>query len=236
MKYLAILLLSFSLMTVSANQVANFFKQSDIFFSKYVQNGKVNYKAIKTDSKSLDDLLQHIAQANVAAMDDATFKAFHINAYNLYVIKGILAKYPVNSPLDIKGFFDKITYNVGGSNYTLNDIENKVLRKKYPNEPRFHFALVCAGLGCPPIINEAYTPQKLEMQLQRQTKIALNNPNFIKVNGKKTQLSQIFEWYKEDFIKNGTEIDFINTYRNVKIPADSKISYYSYNWKLNDAH
>ena len=235
MKYIAVFIVyTLTFYTASASQTDTFFKQTDAFLSKYVQNGRVDYTSVQKNQEHLDNLLQLIADAKVTAMNDDTFKAFHINAYNLYVIKGILAKYPVNSPLDIKGFFDKTTYNIAGNSYTLNDIENKILRKKYPNEPRFHFALVCAGLGCPPIIPEAYTPQKLETQLQRQTKLAVNNPEFIKVKGNKVQLSQIFEWYKEDFVKKGNEVDFLNLYRIEKIPAKSKISYYSYDWKLND--
>ncbi|UZO81471.1 DUF547 domain-containing protein [Aquimarina sp. ERC-38] len=219
---------------LSLGQTTSFFKQSDAFFAKYVKNGKVDYSAIKNNPEELDAILKIAATTDLSNADDATFKAFHINAYNLYVIKGVLQKYPVKSPLDIKGFFEKKTYTVAGKDMTLNALENKVLRKKYPNEPRFHFALVCGGLGCPPIISEAYTPEKLEAQLQRQTEIALNNPSFIKVNGKKAQISQIFEWYKGDFTKNGNEIDFINKYREEKIPAGNRVSYYSYDWTLND--
>ncbi|WP_299213218.1 DUF547 domain-containing protein, partial [uncultured Dokdonia sp.] len=140
----------------------------------------------------------------------------------------------LKKPLDIKGFFDKITYELGGVKTTLNELENILLRKVFPQEARFHFVLVCAGLGCPPIINEAYTPGKLETQLQRQTTIALNNPNFIKVKGNKVQLSQIFEWYKADFTQNGNEIDYINTFRKEAIPTNAKVSYYPYDWTLNE--
>ena len=131
-----------------------------------------------------------------------------------------------------KTFFDTTKYDIGGTSITLNDIENKKLRAKF-NEPRFHFVLVCGALGCPPIISEAYTPALLDKQLQRQTTIALNNPNFIKVKGKKVQLSQIFEWYKGDFTQNGTEVDYINQFRKEAIPSKAKVSYYAYNWQLN---
>ena len=135
--------------------------------------------------------------------------------------------------MKIGGFFDKTTHEIGGVKTTLNDLENKLLRKVFPKEARFHFVLVCAGLGCPPIINEAYTPAKLEAQLQRQTTIALNNPNFIKVKGNKVQLSQIFEWYKGDFTQNGSEIDYINKFRKETIPSKARVSYYPYDWTLN---
>ena len=103
----------------------------------------------------------------------------------------------------------------------------------FKKEARFHFVLVCAGLGCPPLINKAYKPSSLEAQLQRQTEIALNNPDFIKVKGNKVQLSQIFEWYKGDFTQDGTEIDYINKFRKEAISEKAKVSYYSYDWRLN---
>ncbi|WP_299243266.1 DUF547 domain-containing protein [uncultured Aquimarina sp.] len=211
----------------------DFFTKSDTFFKKHVTNGKVDYKAIKNDPTALNELLDIAASINVSKNDPKTFQSFFINAYNIAVIKGIIDNYPTKSPLDIKGFFDKIKYTLGGKTTTLNDLENKILRKNFPTEARFHFALVCAGLGCPPIISEAYKPSILEKQLQRQTTIALNNPNFIKVKGKKVQLSQIFEWYKGDFTQNGSEIDYVNQFRKEKIPANAKVSYYPYNWSLN---
>ena len=95
--------------------------------------------------------------------------------------------------------------------------------------------MVCAGLGCPPIINSAYLPDSLETQLQMQTKKALNNESFVRVKGKKVLLSQIFEWYKSDFTQNGkSEVDFINPYRNEALRLDAKIGYYPYDWTLNE--
>lgn len=234
MKAIQLLIAVFFITQVQAQDTARFFKNADAFFKANVKNGLVNYGAVKNNPEALHALLDNASQLKVSTSDASTYQAFWINAYNLSVIKGIVTEYPVKQPLSIKGFFDKNTYNVGGLSITLNDIENKMLRAKFPSEPRFHFALVCAGLGCPPIINEAYTPSKLESQLQRQTEIAINNPNFIKVKENKVQVSQIFEWYKEDFVQNGNEIDFLNTYRKEAIPADAKLSYYPYDWTLND--
>lgn len=220
--------------SVCARNSSEFFTKADAFFSNHVENGLIHYQKIKENPESLEELLHMAAEFSVSDKDPKTYQAFYINAYNLAVIKGIIENYPTKSPLDIKGFFDKRTYKIAGKETTLNDLENKLLRKVFPTEARFHFALVCAGLGCPPIINEAYTPEKLEQQLQRQTEIALNNPQFIKVQGNKVQLSQIFEWYKEDFIHEGSEIDYINQFRKDKIPSTVKVSYYPYDWTLND--
>lgn len=212
----------------------DFFKNADIFFDTYVSQGKVDYQKIQRDPTSLKEVLDIASKVTIDKGDADTYQAFFINGYNLSVIKGIVDHYPTKSPLDIKGFFDKNTFNLAGKKTTLNDLENKILRKQFPDEPRFHFVLVCAGLGCPPIISEAYRPETLDSQLQRQTIKSLNNSDFIKVKDKKVQLSQIFEWYKEDFTKTGSVIDFVNKYRDMPIPAKSKISYYPYNWSLNE--
>jgi hypothetical protein len=217
-----------------AQSTATFFKETDAFLKAHVTNGRVNYKAIKKNPETLVKILASTNNITIDKSDAATYQAFWINIYNLSVIYGIVNTYPVKSPLDIEGFFDKIKHPVGGKKITLNDIEHKLLRGQF-NDARFHFVLVCAGLGCPPIIAEAYMPNTLDAQLDTQTRIALNNDNFIKVNTRKkrVQLSEIMKWYKEDFTQNGTEIDFINQYREEKIATKSKISYYPYNWNLN---
>lgn len=219
---------------MSAQSTDVFFTDADVFFKEYIKNGRVDYAAVQSNPESLDKLLAVAQTIKVSKTDAKTYQAFWINAYNLSVIKGILAKYPVKQPLSIKGFFDKQKHAVGGSSITLNDIENEKLRAVFPDEARFHFVLVCAGLGCPPIINEAYMPSKLEAQLQRQTKLALNNPSFIRVKGKKVQISQIFEWYNVDFTRSGSVLEFINKYRDSKIDETAKLSYYPYDWTLND--
>ena len=235
MKPIFTIVVLFFTVQLSAQDTAAFFAYANAFFATHVTNGRVDYKTIKSDPSSLNDLLSQAAKIKVTAENKAIYKSFWINTYNLAVIKGVVSKYPVDSPLKIGGFFDNKTFNVGGIQTTLNNIENKLLRAKFPTEPRFHFVLVCAGLGCPPLIGEAYAPDKLENQLQQQTTLALNDPNFIKVIGNKVQISQIFEWYKEDFTKNGSVIKFINSFRREAIPTKAKVSYYSYDWTLNDS-
>mgnify|MGYP000038273089 CR=1 FL=1 len=233
MKRIATLITLLFVTASYAQSADTFVNKADTFFKTYIKNGRVDYKAIKDNPATLNELTSLAKEVRVSKSKVKSYQSFWINAYNISVIKGIVSNYPVKRPLDIKGFFDKTTYELGGVKTTLNDLENKLLRKVFPQEARFHFVLVCAGLGCPPIINEAYTPAKLEAQLQRQTTIALNNPNFIKVKGNKVQLSQIFEWYKGDFTQQGSEIDYINAFRKEAIPAKAKVSYYPYDWTLN---
>ena len=211
-----------------------FFEKTDTFLKKFVKEGRVDYKAIKSDASGLDELLDMAKNISVSKENSRAYQAFWVNGYNLLVIKGVVENYPINSPLDVGGFFDKSKHEIGGTNITLNDIENKLLRGNFPSEPRFHFVLVCAGLGCPPIINTAYNPTTLDSQLESQTKKALNNPDFIRVEKNKVKISQIFEWYKDDFTKNGKSLaDFINHYRTEKLPENAKVSYYPYDWTLN---
>ena len=219
-----------------SQSVEEFFSQSDAFFKQYVKDGLVDYKSLKENPAQLKDLLELAKDLEVKEATPNQYQAFWINGYNLHVIDGIVANYPVKSPLDIAGFFDKTTREIGGKEITLNDIENKLLRGKFPKEARFHFVLVCAGLGCPPIINQAYLPDSLETQLQTQTTVALNNPSFIRMKGKRVLLSQIFEWYKVDFTQDGTsEIDFLNEFRKEQLPSTTKIGYYPYDWTLNES-
>lgn len=194
----------------------------------------VDYKAIHKDQVQLDNLLESASLISISASDADRYQAFWINTYNIAVIKGIIDNYPIKSPLDKKGFFDKTTYNLGRKSITLNTIENDLLRKKF-NDPRVHFVLVCGANGCPPLISKAYRPSTLDVQLNTQTKKAING-NFIKVNSRKKtiEVSEIMKWYRVDFVQNGTtEIDFINAYRNEKLSNDYSIGYFSYDWSLN---
>jgi hypothetical protein len=217
-----------------AQDLGTFFSKTNTFLGDYVKNGKVFYAVINKDQSKLDELLKIAEGISVESSDAQNYQAFWINAYNLSVIKGIIDNYPTKSPLDDHGFFDKTTYSLGGKKVTLNSIENDLLRGKF-KDARFHFVLVCGAVGCPPLISEVYLPNTLEIQLEKQTKIALNG-SFLKVNPKKktAEVSEIMKWYKEDFTKNGkTEIDFINTYRTEQIPTNYKINYFPYDWSLN---
>ncbi len=235
-KYLVVGFFYFMFLSfASAQDTSGFFTKSDAFFKSHVKNGKVAYADIKKNTASLDELLEMAKAITVSKDNTNEYQAFWINGYNLLVIKEIVDNYPIKSPLDQPGFFDKIEHDIGETSITLNDIENKLLRKNFPKEPRFHFVLVCGGLGCPPIINGSYKPETLNDQLEKQTKLAINDPLFIRVNKNKVKISQIFEWYKGDFQQDGKVVDFINTYRTEKLPEKVKVSYYPYDWTLNDA-
>ena len=180
--------LSFS---ATAQNLDAFFKSSDVFFSKHVKNGLVDYNAIAANTTGLTEVLEIAKAITVNKSDQANYQAFWINAYNLSVIKGIIDNMPTKSPLDKAGFFDKTKHNLAGKKITLNDIEHKLLRAQF-NDARFHFVLVCGAIGCPPLINKAYLPNTLEKQLEKQTKVALNG-SFLKVKKNKGRSIRNYE-------------------------------------------
>ena len=233
-KIFLLIILLVSISFGHAQSTADFFSKSDMFFKTNVKNGRVTYKSIKENPAALNELIEMAKEISVAKANLGEYQAFWINGYNLSVIKGIIDNYPLKSPLDVAGFFDKIKYDIGGKSITLNDMEHQLLQENFSKDPRLHFVLVCAGLGCPPIIDEAYTPTRLKSQLNRQTKKALNDPNFIQVNKNKVKISQIFVRYKSDFEYDGEVTDFINRYKSEKLPENVKVSYYPYDWKLNE--
>jgi hypothetical protein len=233
----ALTLLAFSAMLTAANTddpQGDFISDTDALLKRYVKQGRVDYVGLKA-SNDLDPLIQKVATVDLSVLKGNDKKAFLINAYNLLVIKQVLENYPLKSVLDVNGFFDGKKQNVGGRKLTLNQLEKELLLKEF-NDARLHFVLVCGALGCPPIINFAYTPAKLEAQLSKQTKLALNDPAFLRVNGDKAELSKIFEWYASDFGGSKSAVlGFINKYRDEAVPTSAKVSYYTYDWTLNKA-
>jgi hypothetical protein len=231
-----IILVVFALFSVygNAQDASVFLDKLDLFLKMNVAEGKVAYTNIFENQNDLNELLVLAGSISISESDENLYQAFWINAYNLAVIKGIIDNYPINSPLDVDGFFDTTVYKLAGKQISLNDIEHKLLRAKF-KDARVHFVLVCGAIGCPPLINNAYMPDTIEAQLTQQTRIALNG-DFLKVdvNKKRVEVSEILKWYQEDFTQNGlTELDFINSYRNEKIPTNYKLTYSTYNWNLN---
>ncbi len=207
------------------------YREIDHFYKNYITTGLVDYKLLKSNVNELDSIVKILGKYTPSGDQDR--KAFLINAYNIFTIKQLTTAYPVQSPQEINGFYDNKIFFLFGEKFSLNEIENEELRKVY-KDPRLHFVLVCGALGCPPIINDAYTPENLESQLTNQTKLALNNINFLKFEGDKALLSEIFKWYESDFKKQQTVLEFINQYREEKIPDEYSIDYYPYDWRINE--
>lgn len=224
--------LIFSSKSLSEN-IDEFNTDCNNFMKSYVHEGMVDYKSVKKHEQNLKTLIHFIGAAAVDEYEKDVRKAFYLNAYNLIVIHKILFYYPLNSPMDIPGFFDKEKNKIGGEQLTLNEIENTKIREVY-KDPRIHFVLVCAAKGCPKLAPFAYTANQLDHQLDLQTRKALDDPGFIKKDGNTVYVSEIFKWYRNDF--SGTDqgvLAYINQYRTKKLPNDAILDFYPYDWSLN---
>lgn len=195
-----------------------------------VSRGKVNYEGLKKNQATLKSYIEMLG-ANAPGDDWSRNEklAYWINAYNAVTINLILDNYPVKSITDLSNGkpWDKKIVTLGGKSYSLNQIENDIIRPRF-NEPRIHFAVNCAAISCPPIRNEAFVASKLDEQLDEQTRSFLKNEAFNALNGKTFRASKIFDWYGEDF---GDLNAFISKYTN--LPADATIEFVDYNWALN---
>jgi hypothetical protein len=101
------------------------------------------------------------------------------------------------------------------------------------DEPRIHFAIVCASYSCPKLQNKAFYAENLEEQLTNATKEFLNDFERNEISENDLKLSKIFQWFTKDFKQNGSLIDFLNKYSDIQISETAKIKYKDYNWNLN---
>lgn len=195
--------------------------------------GEVNYQAIKTDPQLLQVCLELFTktQPNKSWSQEERL-AYWINAYNAFTIKLIIDNYPINSIKDLKNPWDQEFIPIGKQLMSLNQIEHDILRKM--KEPRIHFAIVCASKSCPKLLNEAYTPSKLDLQLTLATEEFLSDETKNNLSEETIKLSKIFKWFSEDFTTNGSLIDFLNLYAPIEISQKAKKSYMDYNWDLNE--
>ncbi len=230
MKHL--LLFTLLILTPFFAQSQNLFGDTDSFLKKYVDNGLVNYDVINNNTGELNNLVEAIADFPLSKADKNTQLAFYLNTYNILAIKNVINNYPLASPLDIDGFFDKLTHTVAGKDLTLNQIENDIIRPVF-NDARIHFALVCVAKGCPKLAADAFTTDNVQQQLEKLTVNAMNDPQFIRVKGNTVLASEIFKWYAVDFGDTKASIlKYIDKYNNIDLSGYS-LDYYRYDWQLN---
>jgi hypothetical protein len=196
--------------------------------------GLVDYKGFQKDRIKLKTYLNMLSkQQPKESWSVQELLAYYINTYNAYTVELILENYPVKSIKDINGPWTRGIVPIGDKNLSLGGIENGILRKM--NEPRIHFAINCASVSCPKLLNEAFTADAIDKQLDRVTREFINGDKN-DIRAENPQLSSIFDWYKKDFEVNGKVdvIAYINSYAMTKINADAAIAYKNYDWNLNE--
>jgi len=220
-------------LTLNFNQ-KNIHERWDQQLKKFVsKTGEVNYKDWKSSIYDVDSYLEalknHPPQEFWPKND---VMAYWINAYNALTVQLILQNYPLKSIKDLKDPWGRKVIEIEGKSYSLGEIEHEVLRKM--NEPRIHFAINCASVSCPKLLNEAFSSLKLEQQLYRLTCDFLSDKSKNQLNGKKTMLSKIFQWYVKDFGSFDDQINFFKKYGDETISKKTSFRYLPYDWNLNE--
>lgn len=200
--------------------------------SNVTLSGEVDYKAINSNKSQLASIFDSF-KTNEPSKSDVKEEqlAYWINLYNIATISLIIDNYPMKSIKDIAGGkpWDKDFIKVGNKLYSLNDIENKIIRPTF-KDARIHFALNCGAKSCPPLLSTAFVASSLNAQLDNQTKSFINDKSSNKITTKSYMISRIFDWYSEDF---GDLPSFINKYSITKVGKGATKSFTDYNWSLN---
>ncbi len=245
----------------------------DTVLAFFMQDGRVDYATLQIGRAGLDEYIARVAAVTAgefASWSEPDQIAYLINAYNAYVLETVIDNYPIkaagffkkltspkmfslpgNSIRQIAGVFDGIPHKVAGIEMTLDDIEHATLRANY-NEPRIHFALVCAAVSCPPLRGEAFRGERLDEQLDSQGSIFLNDPrlNRFETDRGEVYLSKIFDWFGDDFRQFATDtgyqrdekengvLTFVSRYLVDRVvgfleTGEYKVDFLSYDWTLN---
>ncbi len=222
--------------------------------NRYLSDGRVDYQGLKDNRAALDSLVKRWGKVDLDDVSENHKLAFYINAYNILTLRSVIDAYPVKSIKDINGVWDKKKWLVSGQQLTLNDIEHEILRKEFA-EPQIHFAIVCASIGCLPLAPVPYLADSLDIQLATAARNFATSAfynRFEPENGK-AFLSQIFDWFGEDFIdiyydnskfpnlpkKENSVLNFLIRLYPEEVQQKLSgikysIEYLEYDWSLND--
>jgi hypothetical protein len=216
-----------------------------------LQGGKASqlrYAGMMQERGALKAYLEGLSKVSAPELRGWTREqqmAFLINAYNANMIEKVLTRYPdIRSVWDLGRIFgnpfkDRF-FSLLGKPYSLDDIEHETLRKDY-RDPRIHYALNCASVGCPMLREEAYAAERLERQLDEQAARFLSDRSRNRMAGGRLELSKIFDWYKEDFEPRqayfARHADLFTSDSNEKkliVDGKAPIGFLDYDWTLND--
>lgn len=218
--------------------------------SDTVVQGHVDYRSMKRRGNELDSYLAFLADVDVEKLTRNEELAFWINAYNAFTVKLILEHYPVKTIRDIPRPWKSKRWLVGGTKRSLDEMEHTFLREKL-QEPRIHFAIVCASIGCPDLWNRAYTAERIETQLDAAARRFVQSDRHVRTTTRKglfgrrvrvLEVSSIFKWFEDDFTRGETQrvAEYVARYatkatRDVIAAAGDRLEteYVPYDWGLN---
>jgi len=224
------------------------------FMAKYLVTShpsginRVEYGEVSAaDKQTLKSYLDDLQQVPVSQLNRNEQKAYWINLYNAATLDIVLDHYPVSSITKVnlasglfsRGPWEAKILKIEGQEVSLNDIEHRILRPIW-KDPRVHYAVNCASIGCPNLQDRAYTSKNTEVLLEKGAREYINHPRGAAFEGKKLVLSSIYDWFQEDF--GGSDQGVLRHLRRYAAPdlAGKLESFsgridYQYDWSLNEA-
>lgn len=222
------------------------------FLGKYLRPGtdginRLDYGAVTAaDRKALAGYLKALEATPIRAFSRVEQRAYWINLYNAATVRVVLDHYPVDSILKIdispglfaRGPWKKKLLSVEGEPLSLDDIEHRILRPLW-QDPRTHYAVNCASLGCPNLAAQAYTAANLEALLEQGARDYVNHARGATLDDGDLTVSSLYVWFEDDF--GGDEAGVIRHLRKYAGPAlarqlrdVTRIDDHAYDWALND--
>ncbi|MDH3241855.1 MAG: DUF547 domain-containing protein [Alphaproteobacteria bacterium] len=223
------------------------------FLDRFVVRGPqgvnlVRYAAVDQSGKrALKGYIAALARVPVRRLNRSAQRAYWINLYNALTIDVVLAHMPVTSIRDIDispGWFSRGPWGaklvtIDGKRISLDEIEHRILRPIW-RDPRVHYALNCASMGCPEISERAFTPANTEARLDRAARRFVNHPRAVRFQGGRLVVSSLYHWYGDDF--GAGQGDILAHIRSFAAPSlarrlDGIRSFADggYDWSLNAA-
>jgi len=210
---------------------------------------RVDYDGVKkTARKSLNQYISALAEVKVTGLNRNEQLAYWINLYNALTVQVVLDAYPVSSIRDIDispgifadGPWGKSLVTIEKHEVSLDDIEHRILRPIW-KDPRIHYVVNCASIGCPNLRGHAFRGDDLDRPMNEAAYAYINHPRGVRVEGGELVVSSIYDWFAEDF--GGTEqgvIAHIRQYAKSSLKTSlqgfSSIDDYEYDWSLNDVN
>ncbi len=217
-------------------------------YVKADKNGlnRVDYKGFKTKQSALKSYIKTLETVKVTSLSKSEQFAYWANLYNAVTINVVLDAYPVKSIKDIdispgifsNGPWGKKLVTIEGTKISLVDIEHQILRKVH-KDPRVHYAVNCASVGCPNLQNQAFDGKNLQAQLNRAARDYVNSNRGAVVKGNRLAISKIYVWFKKDFGGNDRGVlahlkKHADKDLKAKITKIGSINSSFYDWTLND--
>jgi hypothetical protein len=205
----------------------------------------VRYDAVTaSDAERLTSYVDMLEEVPVSELSRPEQFAYWVNLYNAHTIEVILEHYPVESIRDIGGLFangpwDQKKLRIEGTRVSLNDIEHRILRPIW-EDPRIHYAVNCASMGCPNLQPTPFTPENTERLLEQGARAYVRHPRGARFNGSTLVLSSVYDWFQADF--GGSLSGVLTHIRQYAEPSfrrrlegfDGSTVRYEYDWSLNE--